>query len=188
MKGKETKRRGRPPEAKSPDERAEVRSLRLEAETLAGINDVKNAMNVPTVDKALKAILDTFSMTKAKEAIPNRAAEISEFEILCRKLLDAYTHSLVLCNDAEARARDTVSQLLTSKDSTIMELQQSVTSQKEAVAKLDEKIEKLKAERDSLIAENEALKKVDHMDDAIVGKLDDMLQKRFAAMMSASAK
>ena len=72
--------------------------------------------------------------------------EQEPYEIPCGKLVDTYTHSLILCKDAEDRVQDTVSQLLTSKDNTIIELQQTVTSLKEFLSDLQGEIKKIKAE------------------------------------------
>ena len=104
------KRRGRKasPTAETPSEdTAKVRSLRLSDDTVEELNAAKKALDARTMNEAMQVILDTFSMSAAKDAIPERATEIGEFEVLCRRLVDAYTHSLILCHDAERDALST---------------------------------------------------------------------------------
>ena len=93
----EKKRRGRKAShtAETPSEdTVKVRSLRLSDDTVEELNAAKKALDARTMDEAMQVILDTFSMSAAKDAIPERATEIGEFEVLCRRLVDAYPHPL----------------------------------------------------------------------------------------------
>lgn len=88
----EKKRRGRKAShtAETPSEdTVKVRSLRLSDDTVEELNAAKKALDARTMDEAMQVILDTFSMSAAKDAIPERATEIGEFEVLCRRLVDA---------------------------------------------------------------------------------------------------
>ena len=63
------------------EDTVKVRSLRLSDDTVEELNAAKKALDVRTMDEAMQAILDTFSMSMAKDAIPERATEIGEFEV-----------------------------------------------------------------------------------------------------------
>ena len=52
------------------EDTVKVRSLRLSDDTVEELNAAKKALDVRTMDEAMQAILDTFSMSMAKDAIP----------------------------------------------------------------------------------------------------------------------
>ena len=60
------------------------------------------------MEDALKTMVNTFSMSTAKERLPARSAEISEFEVLFRRIIDSYARSVLLFQDEEIRAKEMV--------------------------------------------------------------------------------
>ena len=165
------------------------RSLRLSADTMDDLGTLKKAMGAHNMDEAVRAILNTFSMSKIKEIIPERAAEINEFEVMCRKIINAYTHSLVLFGDAENRAQEQVKDKIDGLNDTIARLSQLQTQSEQQVSELKEANQRLvaelshvNAERDALAAELSTLKKAEHLDATIISKVDE-LQKQISELL-----
>ena len=157
------------------EDTVKVRSLRLSDDTVEELNAAKKALDARTMDEAMQAILDTFSMSMAKDAIPERATEIGEFEVLCRRLVDAYTHSLILCHDAEERAQEVVRGKMDDLNSTISQLTRMQAQSDQKIHELEGVNQKLvaelrqsNAERDALSAELAAMKKSEHLDTDLI--------------------
>ena len=189
----EKKRRGRkasPTPETTPEDTVKVRSLRLSDDTVEELNAAKKVLDARTMDEAIQVILDTFSMSAAKNAIPERATEIGEFEVLCRRLVDAYTHSLILCHDAEERAQDGVRAKMDDLNSTISQLTRMQTQSDQKIHELEGVNKKLvaelrqaQAERDALSAELAAMKKSEHLDTNLMSRFDE-LQKQVTALLA----
>ena len=172
------------------EDTVKVRSLRLSDDTVEELNAAKKALDVRTMDEAMQAILDTFSMSMAKDAIPERATEIGEFEVLCRRLVDAYTHSLILCHDADERAQEVVRAKMDDLNSTISQLTRMQTQSDQKIHELEGVNKKLvselrqaNAERDALSAELAAMKKSEHLDTNLMSRFDE-LQKQVTALLA----
>ena len=188
----EKKRRGRKAShtAETPSEdTVKVRSLRLSDDTVEELNAAKKALDARTMDEAMQVILDTFSMSAAKDAIPERATEIGEFEVLCRRLVDAYTHSLILCHDAEERAQEAIRVKMDDLNSTISQLTRMQTQSDQKIHELEGVNKKLvaelrqaNAERDALSAELAVIKKSEHLDTNLMSRFDE-LQKQMTALL-----
>ena len=189
----EKKRRGRKasPTAEPPSEdTVKVRSLRLSDDTVEELNAAKKALDARTMDEAMQVILDTFSMSAAKDAIPERATEIGEFEVLCRRLVDAYTHSLILCHDAEERAQEFIRAKMDDLNSTISQLtrMQAQSDQRihelEAVnQKLTAELSQANAERDALSTELAVMRKSEYLDTNLMSRFDE-LQEQMASLLA----
>lgn len=189
----EKKRRGRkasPTAESTPEDTVKVRSLRLSDDTVEELNAAKNALDARTMDEAMQVILDTFSMSAAKDAIPERATEIGEFEVLCRRLVDAYTHSLILCHDAEERAQEVIRAKMDDLNSTISQLtrMQAQSDQKihelEVVnQKLTAELSQANAERDTLSTELAVMRKSEYLDTNLMSRFDE-LQEQMASLLA----
>ena len=189
----EKKRRGRkasPTAETTPEDTVKVRSLRMSDDTVEELNAAKKALDARTMDEAMQVILDTFSMSAAKDAIPERATEIGEFEVLCRRLVDAYTHSLILCHDAEERAQEVIRAKMDDLNSTISQLtrMQAQSDQKihelEGVnQKLTAELSQANAERDALSTELAVMRKSEYLDTNLMSRFDE-LQEQMASLLA----
>lgn len=92
--------------------------------------ELQDEMNL-TQDGALKMLVDAYEMEQAKNAIPDRETEISNFQMKANELVEAFLHSLQLNQDAEARIRSEVALQLESKDKVIADLQKQLDETKE---------------------------------------------------------
>ena len=193
----EKKRRGRKAShtAETPSEdTVKVHSLRLSDDTVEELNAAKKALDARTMDEAMQVILDTFSMSAAKDAIPERATEIGEFEVLCRRLVDAYTHSLILCHDAEERAQEAIRVKMDDLNSTISQLTRMQTQSDQKIHELEGVNKKLvaelrqaNAERDALSAELAAIKKSEHLDTNLMSRFDELKKQMTALLVKKGA-
>ena len=189
----EKKRRGRkasPTAETTPEDTVKVRSLRMSDDTVEELNAAKKALDARTMDEAMQVILDTFSMSAAKDAIPERATEIGEFEVLCRRLVDAYTHRLILCHDAEERAQEVIRAKMDDLNSTISQLtrMQAQSDQKihelEGVnQKLTAELSQANAERDALSTELAVMRKSEYLDTNLMSRFDE-LQEQMASLLA----
>jgi len=69
-------------------------------------------------------LLQVLELNRAKTVLSNRETEIADFETHTKALIDAFLHSLEICNNAEARVREEFSVQLDQKDRAIAELTQ----------------------------------------------------------------
>ena len=100
-------------------------SFRITPETSDQIKDLCKQLGC-TQDETFQHLISAFEMQNAITVIPERAMEIDNFRCKINELISAYTFSLQLCSDSEARAKAKVDQQLQSKDQTIMELQEKL--------------------------------------------------------------
>lgn len=101
-----------------------IRARKEDLDRLAelGREDFKNQ------PEALEALINLYDIQRSKDAIPDRKADISDFDSHLQALSRAYLHSLDLATNADARALDTVRAKLESKDSIIQQLQERVAA------------------------------------------------------------
>lgn len=111
-------------------EQASVRSFRITNDVMGRFKELQDEMNL-TQDGALKMLVDAYEMEQAKNAIPDRETEISNFQMKANELVEAFLHSLQLNQDAEARIRSEVALQLESKDKVIADLQKQLDETKE---------------------------------------------------------
>lgn len=111
-------------------EQASVRSFRITNDVMGRFKELQDEMNL-TQDGALKMLVDTYEMEQAKNAIPDRETEISNFQMKANELVEAFLHSLQLNQDAEARIRSEVALQLESKDKVIADLQKQLDETKD---------------------------------------------------------
>lgn len=96
-------------------EPAAVRSFRVTDSVMERFVALREEMNL-TQDSALAMLINTYELEQAKQAIPDRETEITNFQMKARELVDAFLYSLQLNQDAEARVRQEYdSELLRNK-------------------------------------------------------------------------
>ena len=99
-----------------------TKAFRADEKTISRINTWMENNGIGN-SEALERMADIIDMSEAKGALAGRSTEISNFESLVHQLTTAYTASLQLAQNAEARIRDEFAKRLTSQDDTIADLQ-----------------------------------------------------------------
>ena len=146
-------------------------------ETHNSLNEVKTALGAGNMDEALKKMINSFNMSEARELLPERRTEIAQFEALSRKLIDSYVHCLIICNDAEERAKEEVKAMLESKDKVIVDLQQKAQEQEETIKSLRLQLSVTEKDRDAAMGEAEALKMAGRADIEVSKRLEVFQQQ-----------
>ena len=108
-----------------------TKAFRADEKTISRINTWMENNGIGN-GEALERMADIIDMSEAKGALAGRSTEISNFESLVHQLTTAYTASLQLAQNAEARIRDEFAKRLTSQDETIADLQARVKTLTEA--------------------------------------------------------
>lgn len=168
-------------------EQPTVRSFRVTDDVMTRFKEIQSEMNL-TQDTALKMLVDAYELEQAKNAIPDRETEISNFQAKANELVDAFLHSLQLNQDAETRIRAEVALQLESKDKVIADLQKqlegtrdlltaSETSALEAQNMIDTLDKTVKETRESESKALAALKDKEEINSMLAGKLKDAEQK-----------
>ena len=99
-----------------------AKTFRTEGETADRVDAWMEKNGISNRD-ALKRMMDIIDMSEAKGSLAGRSTEIENFESLTRQLVTAYTASLDLAQNAEARIRDEFAKRIDSQDMTIADLQ-----------------------------------------------------------------
>ena len=77
-------------------------------------------------------LVQLIAIDNAVAASPGQKTEIEAFKKLVKDITDAYVKSVTLCGETEARVRDQFQALLSSKDSTIKDLQDKAADLEDA--------------------------------------------------------
>lgn len=168
-------------------EQASVRSFRITNDVMGRFKELQDEMNL-TQDGALKMLVDAYEMEQAKNAIPDRETEISNFQMKANELVEAFLHSLQLNQDAEARIRSEVALQLESKDKVIVDLQKqldgtrdmltaSETAALEAQNMIDTLDRVVKETRESESKALASLKDKEEINSMLAGKIKDAEQQ-----------
>ena len=142
-------------------ERSRERSLRITDDVMAKFNTIKQEMKW-TQDTALGMLINAYELEQAKEIIPDREAEIKNFQAKVQELVSAFAHSLQLNMDAEDRVRAEFKTRLDIKERSIADYQRQLAEEQEKSGALAETQAKLAEAQDTvedLKAELEALTK-----------------------------
>lgn len=127
------------------DNATKAKTFRTEEETAVRVDAWMEKNGISNRD-ALKRMMDIVDMSEAKGSLAGRSTEIKNFESLTRQLVTAYTASLDLAQNAEARIREEFAKRIDSQDTTIADLQarakqlQSETAEAKALADETQKV------------------------------------------------
>lgn len=113
---------------------------------------------------ALEALLNTWDVQAAKGAIPERAADVADFDASVQALQKAFLRSLELAQNAEARARISYAAQLDVMGGTVKRLEAELEEEREHRKGAEEHLEKtLKAfqEKDKRVKELETQSKLE---------------------------
>lgn len=97
-------------------------------------------------------LINAYELERAKAIIPDREAEIKNFQIKVQELVSAFTHSLQLNMDAEDRVRAEFQTRLDIKERSIADYQRQLAEEQEKSAALNETQAKLTEAQDTVIS------------------------------------
>lgn len=137
-----------------------VRSIRASEAVFEKLKEITAASKMNNQGEALTALVHLWEMDQAKNAIPNRAAEIDNYRATLQKLENFFLHALEVNMGAEDRIRQEFSGQLKANAATINLLQDAKKEADKESALQKEKIEELMTQHnetvENLNAEKEA--------------------------------
>lgn len=116
-------------------EQPTVRSFRITENVMARFRSIMEDEQI-TQDAALKMLVDAYELEQAKQTIPSREKEISNFQAKAQELIEAFLYSLQLNQDAEARIRAELDLQMKSKDTALADCQAQLKTAKEKIGEL----------------------------------------------------
>lgn len=114
---------------------ANVRSFRVTDDVMSRFKEIQDELGL-THDGALKMLVDSYELDQAKNAIPDRETEISNFQMKANELVEAFIFSLQLNQDAEARIRAEIALQMQSKDEAIANYQEQLKTAQNSLNEL----------------------------------------------------
>lgn len=150
-----------------------TKAFRADEKTISRINTWMENNGIGN-SEALERMADIIDMSEAKGALAGRSTEISNFESLVHQLTTAYTASLQLAQNAEARIRSEFAKRLTSQDETIADLQ----------ARAKKLTEEANAAKNDA---NDAMRELDGLQREYDGKVNELVAARTTAQKAQDA-
>lgn len=144
-----------------------TKAFRADEKTISRINAWMENNGIGN-SEALERMADIIDLSEAKGNLAGRSTEIENFESLVHQLVTAYTASLQLAQNAEARIRDEFAKRLNSQDETIADLQ----------ARAKKLTEEASAAKDS---EADAIKEFEELQREYDGKVNELVKARAEA-------
>lgn len=153
-----------------------TKAFRADEKTIARINAWMERDGIGN-GEALERMADIIDMSEAKGNLAGRSTEIANFESLTHQLTTAYTASLQLAQNAEARIREEFAKRLDSQENTIADLQARVKQMKDETAVAKAKADDAVKGRDALqSAYDEQAKDLEHQKE-LTAKAEEAEQK-----------
>lgn len=107
-----------------------VRSVRANKEVFARIQDISKEKGMDQ-GATLEALINAWDIQNAKGLVPERAADIADFDSAIQRIQSAFLRSLELATGAESRARNAYAAQLDAMSNEIARLKTELTEARE---------------------------------------------------------
>lgn len=151
-----------------------VRSVRANKEVFARIQDIAKEKGMDQ-GATLEALVNAWDVQNAKGLVPERAADIADFDAAIQRIQSAFLRSLELATGAESRARNTYAAQLDLMAAEIARLKADLAEAQEAADSAGQELgaaitenERLKAD----LAEARKTQSLEALLTAVAAKLD----------------
>ena len=91
------------------------RSIRIDEETFSKFKEIASE-NFANQNECLNELVKVYELDQGKKLLPDRKAEIENFEVLLVQMQNAFIHSLEMNHNAELRVRGEFEAQLEEKD------------------------------------------------------------------------
>lgn len=118
-----------------------VRSVRANKEVFARIQDIAKEKGMDQ-GATLEALINAWDIQNAKGLVPERAADIADFDSAIQRIQSAFLRSLELATGAESRARTNYAAQLDVMSSEIARLKAELTEAQNAADSAMQELEK----------------------------------------------
>lgn len=133
------------------------RSIRIDEDTFSKFKEIASE-NFANQNECLNELVKVYELDQGKKLLPDRKAEIENFEACLVQIQNAFIHSLEMNHNAELRVRGEFEAQLEEKDLKLQSEVDKSTSYFEELKSLKEALEEIKAENEKLDLENKGLK------------------------------
>ena len=133
------------------------RSIRIDEDTFSKFKEIASE-NFANQNECLNELVKIYELDQGKKLLPDRKAEIENFEALLVQIQNAFIHSLEMNHNAELRVRGEFEAQLEEKDLKLQSEVDKSTSYFEELKSLKEALEKIHAQNKNLDLENKGLK------------------------------
>ena len=138
------------------NEDLKVRSFRISEEVSEKLKHISE--NFDNQNAALESLIAAYEVQSAKAVLTERQTDISDYDAHLQAIQSAFLHSLEINENAERRIRAEFQSLLTSKDETIIMLQQQLDAAKASLDQAEHTVQEV-----TVRAEQEAQTASEHI-------------------------
>lgn len=132
------------------------RSIRIDEDTFSKFKEIASE-NFANQNECLNELVKVYELDQGKKLLPDRKAEIENFEALLVQIQNAFIHSLEMNHNAELRVKGEFESQLEEKDLKLQSEVDKSTSYFEELKSLKEAFGKIKAENENLDLKNKGL-------------------------------
>lgn len=132
------------------------RSIRIDEDTFSKFKEIASE-NFANQNECLNELVKVYELDQGKKLLPDRKAEIENFEACLVQIQNAFIHSLEMNYNAELRVKGEFESQLEEKDLKLQSEVDKSTSYFEELKSLKEAFGKIKAENENLDLENKGL-------------------------------
>lgn len=155
-----------------PEESKITRSVRAHKEIFQRLNEISKEKGMDQ-GATLEALLNAWDVQAAKGLVPERAADIADFDASIQAVQKAFLRSLDLASGAESRARNAYAAQLDAMSGTIARLEKDLAEAREAAESAAKELAQAIAENGRLKAELANVGSVQAILAAYAAKLND---------------
>lgn len=159
-----------------PEEGKITRSVRAHKEIFQRLNEISKEKGMDQ-GATLEALLNAWDVQAAKGLVPERAADIADFDTSIQAVQKAFLRSLDLASGAESRARNAYAAQLDAMSGTIARLEKDLAEARETAESATKELTQAIAENERLKAELANTKSVQAVLAAYAAKLNDAKAK-----------
>lgn len=140
-------------------EELKPRTIRADEETFKKFSQISRE-TFGNQGQCLSTLIHLYEIEQGKKEIPERQVEIETFQTHLNRLVDMFVNSLQLMNDTELRVKGEFADLLNSKDSVIINLQEEINKKKIKEKELNDLITSMELDKKRIETELKSSKKL----------------------------
>ena len=152
------------------NEDLKVRSFRISEEVSEKLKQISE--NFDNQNAALESLISAYEVQSAKAVLTDRQTDISDYDSHLQAIQNAFLHSLEINENAEKRIRAEFQSLLSSKDETIIMLQEQLEAAKSSCEQAERTVQEVtsRAEQEAQAANEQISEYIKQAENAEVVK------------------
>jgi chromosome segregation ATPase len=152
------------------NEDLKVRSFRISEEVSEKLKHISE--NFDNQNAALESLISAYEIQSAKAILTDRQTDISDYDAHLQAIQNAFLHSLEINENAEKRIRSEFQSLLSSKDETIIMLQEQLEAAKASCEQAERTVQEVtvRAEQEAQAANEQIAEYIKQAENAEAAK------------------